>query len=124
MKKLSKKAWRAKCKKVFDLIIHRRDAGRCRRCGSSTRQLNVSHIFPKGTFRSMEFVALNAKLLCSRPCHLDFWHSNPVEAAKWIERELGNEYWDLVDMSNQNFKVDEVFYHETLERLNKELANV
>jgi 5-methylcytosine-specific restriction endonuclease McrA len=70
--------------------------GKCLRCGNR-RFLQVSHIFPKGQYRSVEFDPDNAVALCA-PCHLYWWHKNPVEAARWIETVTPNEIFAALSL--------------------------
>jgi hypothetical protein len=35
----------------------------------------------------MEFLSDNVKLLCM-PCHLYWWHRNPIEAHEWLQTAI------------------------------------
>jgi 5-methylcytosine-specific restriction endonuclease McrA len=74
-------------KKRINALLHElvrlRDRESCRRCGT-TERLQLSHIYPKGRYRSMEFDPWNVKLLCVG-CHLYWWHKNPIEAWEWLK---------------------------------------
>lgn len=59
-----------------------RDGEKCLRCGKTTT-LQMSHIYPKGHYRKMEFDPWNLKLLCMGD-HLYWWHRNPMEARDWL----------------------------------------
>lgn len=67
-------------------LISLRDGEHCLRCGKRDR-LQLSHIYPKGTHRRMEFEPDNLKFLCVG-CHLFFWHKSPVEAWAWLESAI------------------------------------
>lgn len=60
-----------------------RDKNRCLRCGK-TETLQMSHIYPKGRYRKLEFDLDNVKTLCFG-CHIGFWHKNPIEAKFWLD---------------------------------------
>lgn len=44
----------------------------------------MSHIYPKGRYRNVEYDPRNVKALCYA-CHLHFWHKNPIEAHEWLK---------------------------------------
>jgi len=67
-------------------ILVARDGERCLKCGS-TERLQMSHIYPKGKHRRMEFESDNLKFLCY-PCHFFFWHKSPIEAWDWIRLKM------------------------------------
>ena len=48
----------------------------------------MSHIYPKGRYRKMQFDPDNVKALCLG-CHLYWWHKNPIEAKEWAVKALG-----------------------------------
>lgn len=78
-----------------------RDNHECIRCGATSR-LSASHIYPKGSYRSMEYDLDNVKTLCYR-CHLHFWHKNPMEAKEWLVKTLPKSRLDrLLLMSQQS----------------------
>lgn len=74
---------RGKMNALLHELVRLRDGERCRRCGN-TERLQLSHIYPKGRYRSMEFEPWNVKLLCVG-CHLYWWHKNPIEAHEWLK---------------------------------------
>lgn len=74
-------------KKVLNALLHQlcrlRDGEICVRC-KKTERLQLSHIYPKGRYRRLEFDSDNVKLLCVG-CHLYWWHKNPLEAKEWLQ---------------------------------------
>lgn len=70
-------------------ILVARDGERCLRCGK-TERLQMSHIYPKGTHRRIEYSPDNIKFLCVG-CHMYWWHKNPVEAHIWLEGAIPKE---------------------------------
>lgn len=48
----------------------------------------MSHIYPKGRYRKMQFDPDNVKALCLG-CHLYWWHKHPIEAKEWAVKALG-----------------------------------
>ena len=53
--------------------------------------LSASHIYPEGTYHGHKFDPLNMKGLCNWH-HIYWWHKNPAEAGKWIEKYLGKRF--------------------------------
>ena len=91
----------------FSRLIKLRDK-KCQRCGREDGTLQCSHVYPKGTYRSMRWEPDNAKLLCYR-CHL-WWHLNPVLAADWLREYLGVTKVNLLrDASQITQLVDRMF---------------
>lgn len=71
-----------------------RDGEKCLKC-TKTNALQMSHIYPKGHYRRMEFDPYNLKLLCVG-CHLYWWHRNPMEARDWLASVLPNDRLDYL----------------------------
>lgn len=79
-------------KKLYELLqklVRVRDGERCLKCGK-TERLQLSHIYPKGRYKLMEFLSKNVKILCVG-CHLYWWHKNPIEAHEWLQEKLPKE---------------------------------
>lgn len=74
-------------KKTLNKLLHElvtlRDGSWCLRC-KKTERLNLSHIYPKGKYRRLEYDPDNLKFLCFG-CHLGWWHKNPIEAHVWLQ---------------------------------------
>lgn len=77
---------KAKIYALLRELVILRDGPFCLRCKRADR-LQLSHIYPKGQHRKMEFDPDNVKLLCVG-CHLYWWHKNPVEAWQWLEQTI------------------------------------
>ena len=77
---------RRKLNGLLHELIVLRDGGKCLYCGR-TDTLQVSHIYPKGIYRGLEFDPLNLKLLCYRH-HFHWWHKHPLEAKPWLEKVI------------------------------------
>lgn len=69
-------------------IVFARDENRCRRCLRTDRQLQWSHVFPKGAHKWLRWDLDNSKILCAH-CHLNWWHPHPEAAMAWWEAEIG-----------------------------------
>lgn len=80
-------------KKVINGLLRQlvvlRDKERCLKCHKTDR-LQMSHIYPKGHYRKLEYDENNLKLLCVG-CHLYWWHRNPIEAQRWLQSVLPRE---------------------------------
>lgn len=91
-------------KKLYALLhelVRLRDGAACLKC-SKTEGLQLSHIYPKGRYRGMEFVDLNTKLLCTS-CHIFWWHRNPIEAVEWINQKLPKERMDKLKLMSNTY---------------------
>lgn len=80
-------------RKIYGLIrdyIALRDGEICLKCKRPGMVLSLSHIYPKGRYRSMELEPLNIKFLCYA-CHIFFWHRNPIEAHEWLQTAIPKE---------------------------------
>lgn len=98
-----------------------RDGHRCRKCGREDRTLNASHIWPKGAYPHLRWHSDNVVTLCAMPCHLSWWHKNPIEAMTWIAEILGDEtFTRLRLMAKSRGKVDKkltrLYLEQELER--------
>ena len=97
--------WRKKLNGLLRELVSLRDGERCLKCGKRS-QLHMSHIYPKGRYRCMEFNPDNLKLLCVG-CHLFWWHKNPIEASEWIKTALTPQRLKrLRRLSLETIKVD------------------
>lgn len=92
----------AQQKKTLNGLIHEilvlRDVC-CLRCGA-TENLQASHIYPKGTYRKLEFDSWNIIFLCFR-CHFHWWHKHPIAAAEWIQTAIPKERYDRIKLRSQ-----------------------
>ena len=98
LRKVSKKRsdTRALDQLCRDLVLAR-DGPRCRKCHAESKPgrggaLQSCHILPKGSYPALRWELDNLITMCWS-CHLGprGWHKNPIEAAKWIEAEIGAE---------------------------------
>lgn len=101
-----------------------RDGECCLRCGKTT-SLHLSHIYPKGRYKSMEYDPDNIKLLCNA-CHLFWWHKNPIEAGEWLKSVIpSGRLSRLKTMSEDNTKrpfdpkLHIIFLEQELKRYSK-----
>src|SRR3990167_7762513 len=90
----------------------KRDKNKCLHCGS-IKNLQLSHIYPKGEYHNLEFEFDNVKILCKR-CHLFWWHKNPVEAVEWLEKIIEKKRLDrlklLKDYHGKGTSIDYSLY--------------
>ena len=109
-------------KKILYALIHKiielRDK-KCLRCGKPDFQM--SHIYPKGRYRSMEFDPDNIKALCFS-CHLGWWHKNPMEARDWLVTVIPRERLARLKLMSQtsgakfDYKLQRLFLEQELKR--------
>lgn len=57
----------------------------CIKCKRNKGQM--SHIYPKGKYRRLEFEPDNVLPLCYH-CHIHWWHKNPIEAQEWLKTKV------------------------------------
>jgi len=91
-------------KKLYALLheaVRIRDGAKCLKCGR-TDKLQLSHIYPKGRYRLMEYLLDNVKLLCLS-CHLFWWHKNPIEAHEWLKETLPKARLDKLKLSSNTY---------------------
>jgi Bacteriophage Lambda NinG protein. len=92
--------------KLLREIVFLRDGEACLKCGK-TEAISLSHIYPKGRYRSMELDPDNLKPLCYA-CHLLWWHKNPIEAHEWLQTAIPKKRLDRLKlMANTSNKVPE-----------------
>lgn len=97
------KTERKKLNVLLHQLVRLRDGEQCLWCGGGG-VLQLSHIYPKGKYRKLEFDPLNLKLLCLG-CHLYKWHRSPLEAQEWLKTVIPPERLAyLRDMSNKIIK--------------------
>lgn len=103
-------------------LLVARDKEKCLRCGL-TERLQMSHIYPKGKHRRMEFDPDNLKLLCVG-CHLYWWHKNPIEAWEWLQMKLPQERIkklklraNTVDKSTFDYNLHKLFLEQEIKKL-------
>ncbi len=62
---------------------------RCAKCGKYVEgsDSQPSHVVPKGNGASWRRFDLMNMFLSCMYCHIHWWHKDPLEAAKWFNRE-------------------------------------
>ena len=97
LKKLVEKAKRC---------VKERDNWTCQRCGKVVEGANchASHILNVGAYKSLELDPSNMKVLCGMPCHLSWWHKNPLEAAEWFNGKFPDRYFYLKEIAKKKLK--------------------
>ncbi len=97
LKKLVEKAKRC---------VKERDNWTCQRCGKIVDGANchASHILNVGAYKSLELDPSNMKVLCGMPCHLSWWHKNPLEAAEWFNEKFPDRYFYLKEIAKKKLK--------------------
>lgn len=91
---------------AFSLFIRERDEYTCQKCGKfypeGRRQgLHCSHVFSR-RHMSVRYFSPNAKALCFS-CH-QWYGSNPVESAAWVETYLGSEALEELQQRKNQIK--------------------
>lgn len=113
-------------RKTLNALLHKlirlRDGAYCLRCGK-TERLQLSHIYPKGKHRKLEFEPNNLKILCSG-CHLYWWHKNPIDAHEWLKTAIPKDRYDrlrlmanTVHYQKLDYKLIKLFIEKEIDRL-------
>lgn len=81
----SRLALRRECDKRFAVAVKRRDAWRCRACGSTDR-IQCAHVISR-RYHATRFMLGNAMALCAR-CHMR-WTHDPLGWDLFVEEKIG-----------------------------------
>lgn len=98
-KRNTKKTLEHKLDAIFSLLIRR--TCQCERCGKGTN-LQCSHIHTR-TKMSVRWDLKNAFCLCAG-CHKYWWHQNPILAAEFTRKKLGEEEYDALNYRAETIK--------------------
>lgn len=113
---------KTKINKLLVECIKKRDGYKCLKCGS-TQTLHLSHIYPKGKYRMLEFDMDNLKFLCFSD-HLHWWHKHPLEAGDWIKKILDKDRLKrLSQKARTNMGLKVVRDYETIKKECEEFLN-
>lgn len=120
--KSAKKRLREECTDLLRQIVFIRDKNACIFCGT-TKNLQLSHIYPKGRYRCMEHDPENAKCLCLKH-HLFYWHRSPVEAWERLQEVLPRARLDRLKLASQttqrvDLKLTKLYLEKELEKVKK-----
>lgn len=98
-------------------IAKKRDGNTCQKCFKYVEGGNRqgSHVIPVSAGSKLRWDPLNIKVLCHH-CHLNWWHKNPMESAKWFE-ETFPDRWEYL----QNNRGTKKFTIQELEELRDQL---
>ena len=116
---------RKELNKHLHQLLRLRDGKKCLRC-KKTERLQLSHIYPKGKYRKIEFDSDNVILLCVG-CHLYWWHKNPIEAHDWLKSTIPEKRLSrlklralYVDKSKMDYNLIKIGLQKEIERLQAE----
>ena len=120
LKKLHEKCW-----KMAGMVVKLRDHNTCQHCGVtmlSGKGAHTSHVLPKSTHGALRYVLDNLKCLCYH-CHMNWWHKNPMEAAKWFEERFPDR-WKKIKAMPRLRRYREEDLQEILEELTTEFERL
>ena len=109
-----------RCWAMARKVVYLRDHGQCQRCFKPVKGANAhtSHIFPKSTHGAIRYNLKNLKLLCYHD-HINWYHKNPIEAAKWVREIFWGRLEYLEDIPRlRSYRIDDL--QEILEELQTE----
>lgn len=87
-------------------IVYIRDGGKCKRCHKtvSGKNAHTSHVIPKSKSSLLRHDLINLDLMCLY-CHINWWHKNPIEAAKWFHATF-HKRWEYLQLrKNEMVKI-------------------
>lgn len=88
-KQFNKKSHKKRLYALLHEAVRLRDNEQCLKCHRRDT-LQLSHIYPKGKHRKLEFELDNLKLLCYA-CHIHWFHKSPIEAHEWLQQVIPQE---------------------------------
>jgi len=99
--------------------VRKRDGNTCQRCGKWVEGAarHVSHVIPVSAGNKLRWDIQNMKILCFH-CHINWWHKNPMESAKWFEDTFPDR-WEYLQNNRGTYK----FSLMELEALKEELQD-
>jgi len=106
---------------LFRTYMLKNRINKCQWCGKPGKNLQVSHILPKGAYPRLRFRQENVLLLCYY-CHFHRWHKSPLEAATLMNELEGEGYKEELLALNAIQSKQTTFYLEALELWLKEMT--
>lgn len=99
--------------------VRERDHSICQRCGKYVEGSNchISHVIPVSGGNKLRWDMNNMKVLCYHD-HINWWHKNPMEAAKWFEERFP-ERWAYLQANRGIQKFSLIDLEELLDGLQK-----
>lgn len=73
--------------------------------------LQVSHIYPKGTYQNLRYDPINLLPMCGG-CHRWKWHDNPGDSWRWFEKTYPQRDTYLLEAKNVFVKRNEEYYQK------------
>ena len=103
-KKGSKSYYIKKVKEAFSLYVRNRSGNVCeaRELGHCGGRLHCSHIKSTKAYPNLRFHPLNALALCAVH-HLYWWHREPFEAVRWVQKKFPDRIKELGRIKNEMF---------------------
>lgn len=87
-KKTDRKKLIDRLDKVSRKLVYLRDDYTCQHCGKRNgSDYQASHVIPVSAGAKLRWDLQNMKVLCYH-CHLNWWHKNPLESARWFEQKF------------------------------------
>ena len=83
------KSLQKKLTKLTAEAVIRRDDSTCQWCGKwvEGQGRHISHVIPKSEGKVLRWDMENLCVLCYY-CHIQKWHHNPMDAAKWFKSQF------------------------------------
>jgi 5-methylcytosine-specific restriction endonuclease McrA len=106
-------------------FVKKRDKNICQRCGKYVEgsDCHGSHVIPVSAGNQFRFDPINIKVLCYH-CHLNWFHKNPLEAAKWFREKFPDRYEYLFGKPRQITKISVPEYLSLIEKYKKLLKEL
>lgn len=114
IKKHTHTYWHNRLDKMFGDML-REAVFNCARCIKYRESLQVSHIYPKGTYQCLRYDPINV-LMMDGQCHFWYWHENPLDSRDWFKVKYPGRYAYLQEAKKISFIRNEEYYQK-VERL-------
>ena len=100
--KVKTKTVRNRLDKLIREVTRLRDGFCCQKCGQRVDGSNAqpSHVLSKGAYKHLRWEVDNVKTLCC-PCHIFWWHKEPMEAKDWFIGKFPERWERLQKMKNK-----------------------
>ena len=118
MRKSARKKLVEKLDNQLREYVIKRDKSFCQWCGKKVTgsDRHVSHVIPRSRGMRLRWEPYNVKLLCFH-CHMNKWHKNPLESAKWFAEKSPERKKYLDAHSHEVAKLSNADLEKKLDRL-------
>jgi 5-methylcytosine-specific restriction endonuclease McrA len=114
-KKTNRKSLKARCDKLWSVLVVRRDGGICQQCGEPGE--DPHHYILRANIGT-RFELGNGVTLCTK-CH-NWTHDHPEDFHRWFSKRIGYIAWHDLQDKRRLLKVDLEEIHRGLKEMKRE----